>query len=148
MPFDSVSLRRHNASVALGRAARRFVTGLAALGVLSLAFLPPEHLHHTWTHDGHRSEIIHRHYAPHRPVAGNTASIGDHDGLPTWLDTPLTTSTRATAPVRPVDAVLNQDRPAAPSPLKRLDAVAFASLSVHGPPLTTPPGLRAPPPSI
>lgn len=153
--FDWSASARHNAFVTLGRVARRFVTGVAALGVLSLALLPPEHLHVTQTHDGHYSDVVHRHYTPHTPhqLANGTASIGDHsigdhDDQAVWLDAPFTTSTKVVAPAPSVDAVLNQGQLAAPLPLKRLDAVAFAALLVHDPPLTTPPGLRAPPPSI
>ena len=145
--FDSVILHHHNASVALGRAARRFVTGLAGLGVLSLAVLPPEHVHLTRTHDGHHAPVVHRHYTAHQRDASVTASIGDHDGQPLWLDEPFTASTRAVTPVPPVQATLNQDRPAI-GVLARLDAVGFASVSVHDPPLRTSSGLRAPPASI
>ena len=104
--------RRHNAFVARGGAVRSFVTGLAALAVLSLAVLPPEHLHLTRTHDGHHSDVVHRHYSPHLPADAMT-SIGDHDDQPVWLDAPFTTPTRVAGPVRPVDTVLNQGRPAA-----------------------------------
>jgi len=126
------------------------VTGLAALGVLSLAFLPSEHLHVTRTHDGHHSDVVHRHYtphAPHHPVAGTTARVGDDDDQPRWLDSPFT-SPRSAAPVHPGNQVLlNQNRPVAPAPLTRLPAVTFVHPSVHDPPLKTPPGLRGPPAS-
>lgn len=150
MRLTRLGFARHNASVAFARVARRFVIGVTVLGVLGLAVLPPEHFHRAGTRDGHRSGITHRHYAPHPPVAGpaSAARMNDHDDRPVWLDASLPAPTRAVALVCPTDAILNQESPAAPSPLKRLGAVEFASLRVHGPPLATPLGLRAPPASI
>lgn len=120
------------------------MTGLAALGVLSLVFLPPEHLHVTRTHDGHHSDIIHRHYTPHQSGAGNTASVADDDDQPRWLDPPFI-GARPAAQIHPIDQLLDQKPPTLPPPLPRLRSFAVTYPSVHGPPSKTPSGLRAPP---
>lgn len=120
------------------------MTGLAALGVLSLASLPPEHLHVTRTHDGHHSDVIHRHYASHQPAAGKTAGVSDDDGQPRWLDSPFIGASPA-AQIDPIDQLLHQDRPAVPARLTGVGSVAPTHPSIHGPPLEAPSGLRAPP---
>lgn len=121
------------------------MSGLAALGVLSLAFLPPEHLH-TRTHDGHHSDVIHRHYEPHHPTAGYRQSVGDtdDDDHPLWLASSFIGASPA-AQIHSIDQLLHEDTRVEPSPLTWLGSVTRARPSIHDPPPKTSSGLRGPP---
>lgn len=52
---------------------------MAVLGLLSLASLPPEHVHlRAHDDDHHQAEVVHRHLAPH--LGGPREADLDHDG--------------------------------------------------------------------
>jgi hypothetical protein len=136
-----------SASVALNGAVSRFVAGVAALGVLGLGLLPPEHVHLAHAHDDHHATLDHRHFAAHQPGAGHSASIGDHDDdddEALWLDSSFI-GAKPAPHVRPMAQAHRHDAPAIGPQLRRVGLVLLARPSIHDPPLRTSPGLRAPP---
>ena len=68
---------------------RRVSACLGALGVLGLAFLPPEHVHLAADHDHLRAEVVHRHFAPHHAAAPQT-HVENPDDDPTYLSSVFT----------------------------------------------------------
>jgi hypothetical protein len=122
---------------------RRLIAGLAVLGVLGLALLPPEHLHVTRTDDGRHSDVIHRHYEPHHPAAAE-ASVGHEDDEALWLDSPFT-SPKLASKVYPVNQCLNEELPLSQAQQTSRRTLPFVHVSVHDPPSATSHGLRAPP---
>lgn len=145
MPLTRSTPPSHNATVAFVRGLRRFVTGLASLSILSLAFLPPEHLHITRTHHGHHSDVIHRHYTPHHSAASHKASVGDEDAdQPRWLDSSFINVNPATQS-HPIDRCLHLEIPSTRPRVTWLGSIGVDHPSIHDPPPKTSPGLRAPP---
>ena len=123
---------------------RRWITGLAVLGVLGLALLPPEHLHVARAADGLDSDLIHRHFEPHHPV-GAESNIGHFENDEAlWLDSPFTGPTAALQ-VYPVTQSLTEDLPVPQPQQTWRSGLPFAHVSVHDPPSATSHGLRAPP---
>lgn len=123
---------------------RKLIAGLSVLGVLSVALLPPEHVHFTRSDDGHHSDIIHRHFESHHPIAAE-ASVGHEDDDVLWLDESSFTSPKLPPHIYPFDRFLYESLPVPPpQPASRWMPRAI-HVSVHGPPWATPHGLRAPP---
>jgi hypothetical protein len=131
------------AVVTRGPRTRRSLVGASILGVLSLAVLPPQHLHVSRTDDGHHRDFIHRHFEPHHPITHET-TFDDEDHDPQWLDSSFTTPKPAPEvfPLRPSAAVALV---VIPSPIAPWCALRAEHAPVHGPPGTTPQALRAPP---
>jgi hypothetical protein len=133
-----------NATVVVSRLVRKSAAGLAVLGVLALALLPPEHVHATETHDGHHSDVVHRHYEPHHPMAAG-ASVGyDEDHQTRWLDSPFI-GPQSLSHVYQVDQLLHEDLPVLQPQQASRRTPSFVYVSTHDPPWATSHGLRAPP---
>ncbi len=131
--------RAHNTSVVACGFFRRSVTGLAVLGMLTLALLPPEHLHAAGTEEDHHADVIHRHWEAHHPAA---PAVHEDDHATLWIDSPFT-HPEVTSHVAPdaQGAVSDLSRPRDAS----LHAWPIVRVSVHDPPGVTSNGLRAPP---
>jgi len=138
------------------------VAGLAMLGVLALALLPPEHVHVTQTDDGHHSDVTHRHFEPHHP-GGAEVGVGreddrfephhqvaaeervDHeDDQARWLDSPFI-GPQSLSHVYRVDQFLHEDLPILEPQQASRRTQPFIHVSVHDPPSASSHGLRAPP---
>lgn len=134
-----------NALVVKGRIVRDITAGLSVLGVLALAFLPPQHVHFTRTHDDHHSDVIHRHFESHHPV-GSQTTVGDEDDEVQWLDELSFTSPTSAVRIYPANQFVYEDLPVSPSrPVFQWMLFRAVRDSVHDPPWATPHGLRAPP---
>jgi len=123
---------------------RRAITTVAALGVLTLAALPAEHLHAAEAADRHHEDVVHRHWDAHHSAGteGPVAHDAGHGTL--WIDSPFTHPE--------VVSHINPDAQGAPSELlvsRPQDAgrptLPFVRLSVHDPPGIASNGLRGPP---
>ena len=130
-------------AVSVPHRVEKFVGLVAACGLLSLALLPAEHVHVVHEHDGHHSEMVHRHFAPH-DGAGSRSLADDDDSDVHWL------SSWFTSPQRPQHGVVLQQLSSGPQNLVPLKAtgertVRIDDVSVHDPPSTAPLALRAPP---
>jgi hypothetical protein len=123
---------------------QRLVAGIGALGVFSLALLPLEHLHVTRTPDGHHSDVVHRHYAPHRPISGTGIGDEDHDDQPQWLDSPFI-SPELKSPGDGSSRLATVSLPIPPPLPTSQWTPRILDVSAHDPPWAAPPGLRAPP---
>ena len=133
-----------NAIVIKERILRNFIAGLSVLGLLALTFLPPQHAHFTRTHDDHHSDVIHRHFESHHPVANETA-IGDEDEDVQWLDESSFISPKPPVHIYPVNEFLHEDLPVLPPPPVLQWMFRDVRVSAHDPPWAAPHGLRAPP---
>jgi hypothetical protein len=122
---------------------RKSVTGLAVLGVLALALLPPEHVHVTQTDDGHHSEVTHRHFEPHHQVAAEER-VDHEDDQARWLDSPFI-GPQPLSHVYRVDQFLHEDLPILEPQQASRRTQPFIHVSVHDPPSASSHGLRAPP---
>jgi hypothetical protein len=144
--FDVSPPHAHNDWVVRG-GVQRVATCLAVLGVLGLGLLPPEHVHVTYTPDGHRSEFVHRHFGAHHraPDAADTAvEHGDRDHQPRWLSS-LFTGPSVNSPVQPVGQLYHEYPPVEPLAEASARSRELIDVSVPDPPWTTSHGLRAPP---
>ena len=127
---------------------RRSVALVAALGVLGMPLLPPEHVHISESDDHGHSEFIHRHFEPHHPVetphhADDLEIDHQDEEAALWVDTPFVGPT--SVPLVSVDRVVVQELPVLePRPLVRW-TLTFDHISVHDPPWIASTGLRAPP---
>jgi len=138
--------------VVVRRFLRQSVAALAVLGVLGLALLPREHVHVLQAAEGHHSDLIHRHFEPHRPdvdarghTAGALPGVDHPDEDAQYLSSPFIGPDPAPqiAPAQlPVAA--HSSVPRLPPLLGWLPRLPHAS--AHGPPpWARPHGLRAPP---
>ena len=130
----------------LGRARQRTTAVLAALAVLAFAVLPAEHIHVAQTHDGHHSDLVHRHFeAHHREATPTTVDHAAGNNYILWLTTSFTT-TKAARHVCPDSHIVVEDGLAISTPTRTVQRTVDALFgSVHAPPWATPSGLRAPP---
>src|SRR5712691_7671038 len=93
--------------LAKGRLTRKLIAGATVLGVLGLAWLPPEHVHITRTHGDHHADVVHRHFESHHPI-GNEVRVGDDDDDVRWLDGSSFTYPKPAPHIYPVDQVLTE----------------------------------------
>lgn len=133
-----------NANVAADGPVRTSVIGLAVMALLTLAWLPPEHVHVTHADDGRHSEVIHRHYEAHHPVDETAVDHDEHE-LVQWLDSPFTGPTKVCQGSPGHDARLEGLLPVELTLQTTSWTPFFIHLSVHDPPWRTSPGLRGPP---
>ena len=134
---------------------RRLLTVVAALGMMGLAGLPPEHAHGGRGEAGH-SEVVHRHFEAHHshaqaPRPRHLTVIDDDDdddAAVRWRETSFTRPT-------PRQFLQSTIRPAgdfvvfrAPAPLSSQTIRTVHFVSVHDPPWAAPSGLRGPPLSV
>ena len=122
---------------------RRLSACLAALGVLGLAGLPPEHVHLAADHDHVRTEVVHRHFAPHH-AAGAQTHVENPDDDPTYLSSAFTVPTQASG-VGPDDSCLVVGEPEVTAPGFTQWHRRARDLRAHDPPWACAPGLRGPP---
>jgi hypothetical protein len=124
---------------------RQISAVLAALAVVSLVLLPPEHVHTTRIHDGHHSDLVHRHFEGHRSDAAKQSFDDDDDQVVQWLDSRFTSPRPASHTHPPVTPFLTTVPPLLlPQPTSRRILTAI-DVSVHDPPGIPSSGLRAPP---
>ena len=122
----------------------RAVACLAVLGVVALALLPPEHVHLGADHDDHvRPETVHRHFAPHHPIAIQT-HVEPPDDEATYLDNAFAPLPQfaGPGPQQPSYAVLPE------IPVTRRVTTwhpKSRDLRAHDPPWADAPSLRGPP---
>ena len=117
---------------------------MAALGVLTLAALPAEHLHAAEAADGHHEDVIHRHWEVHHPAGTEPPVTHEADHATRWMDSPFT-HPEVVSPINPdaqgPSSNLLVSRPK-DAPRHTLPSVR---LSVHDPPGIASNGLRGPP---
>ena len=123
---------------------RSSVTAMAALGVLTLAVLPAEHLHVAGTEDGHHADVIHRHWEVHRPAGAETHVAHEDDHATLWLDSPFT-DPEVVSRIYPDAQGLFFDLPVPRPQQASRFTTPFVRVSVHDPPGNTSHGLRGPP---
>lgn len=122
---------------------RKLVAVVGVCGLVGLALLPPEHVHLTEAPDGHHSDVVHRHYAPHHPIESHSNLDGqDHDIH--WLDLAFT-SPRSTPQQPLLNLVLSKCLQVLGPELTCDRAARVDDVSVHDPPPLGSFGLRAPP---
>jgi hypothetical protein len=109
-----------NKTVIKGRILRNFIAGLSVLGLIALAFLPPQHVHFTRTHDDHHPDVIHRHFESF-------------------------TTPKPSVHVDLVDQLAFKELPVSPPPPVFQWMFRAVRVSAHDPPWARPHGLRAPP---
>ncbi len=130
-----------------GRLPQQVAAGLAVFALVAFGLLPPEHLHVSGGHDGHSSEVVHRHFEPHHRAATQpNIDQGDDDHDVKWLTTSFTrpppTPEISTA-AQVVERIVTL-----PQPDLALRTTLWAQFaSVHDPPWATGCGFRAPPAS-
>jgi hypothetical protein len=123
---------------------RRVSACLGALGVLGLAFLPPEHVHRAADHDDHhRAEVVHRHFAPHHAAAPQT-HVENPDDDATYLSSVFTVPADASA-VGPDNSCLVASQPEDAAPGFTQWHRQARDLRAHDPPWACATGLRGPP---
>ena len=129
----------------LGRARQRLTSVLAAFAVLAFAVLPPEHIHVARIHDGHHSDVLHRHFEPHHRAATHAAvNHADEERNVQWLTASFThpNAARQVAP----DNQRVEHALSIPGPeLTARGTVQPLVGPVHDPPWAISSGLRAPP---
>jgi hypothetical protein len=128
---------------------RHSVALIAALGLLCLPLLPPEHMHVSESEEHGHSEVVHRHFEPHHPIevshpAGRAPEFDHQDEeAALWLDAPYLGP--ASIQVPPAhDVVVGELPRLEPRRLSRW-TLTFKHNSVHDPPWIASTGLRAPP---
>jgi len=118
---------------------------LAACALLASGFLPAEHVHVARDHDGHHSDVVHRHFEPHHqpgPQAAIDDEEDDHDVQ--WLITSFT-SPETARQAAPASQLIEHDVSISPPEVTSHARVQPLFVSVHDPPWATASGLRAPP---
>ena len=133
----------HNTSVVACGLFRRSVTGLAVLGMLTLALLPPEHLHAAGIEEDHHADVIHRHWEEHHPAETEAPAVHEDDHATLWIDS-LFTHPEVTSHVAPDGQGAVSDDLSRPRDASR-HAWPIVRVSVHDPPRVRSNGLRAPP---
>jgi hypothetical protein len=128
------------------RQTRQQLSGtLSVLAVLAFAMLPDEHIHFARTHDGHHSDVVHRHFEPHHPEGPQPAvDHSDDDQDVQWLRTSFIGAESAGYICQDNQMVEGGLSATAPEPTRHRTVQALF-VSVHAPPWSTPSGLRAPP---
>jgi hypothetical protein len=126
--------------------------------VLSLALLPPQHVHVAHTGDGHHTGVVHRHVEAHQPVnpvspvpvspvSHDARFDHDEDEEVAWLDDSSFIGARPASPQPTLVELLNERPEPAPLEQMREGAVRTVRASVHDPPWLPATALRAPPAS-
>jgi len=116
---------------------------LALLGLLGLALLPPEHVHDQ-DHDGHHTELVHRHFEAHHPVPDQTHVDDDADEDAHYLIAVFTESEPSFHGGR-VDDVVAADVALTSPPLVSQVALDSPAALGHDPPWRYSLSPRAPP---
>lgn len=119
---------------------------LAVLAVLAFGVLPAEHVHPARAHDGHHSDVVHRHFEPHHPQGTQSAIDDADDDDVEWLTTSFT-SPKTDGHVCPDSHFVELDLSTTRPELTSRATVQTLFVSVHDPPWATPSGLRGPPAS-
>jgi hypothetical protein len=126
------------------RLKRQTIAASAILAMLGFAVLPAEHIHVARTHDGHHSDVVHRHFESHHlPRTDTRVGHVDDDDEVQWLTNAFAgPNSLRYAPPR-VEPAIAPSIPDPPLTVRR--AIQPLFVSVHDPPWTPPSGLRAPP---
>jgi hypothetical protein len=124
---------------------RRPATLVALLALVAYLFLPEEHIHVARTHNGHQTDLVHRHFEPHHPTETRPVidrADDEHDVQ--WVTTAFTrvTTVRMAAP-----ASVAIERRVADSLLALVPGHLLRprSFSIHDPPWAIASPFRAPP---
>src|SRR4030095_5888475 len=100
------------------------------------------------THDGHHTELVHRHVEAHQPISAETRFDHDEDEEVAWLDHASFVSPRPIQPQQPLIELPNERLEPARLERPREWAIRTVRMSVHAPPWIPATGLRAPPASL
>ena len=121
---------------------RRVSAALCVLGVVGLALLPPEHVHHAADHD-HDAEVVHRHFEPHH-AARPQVHVENPDEDATYLSSVFTLPDTDSLS-RPALVFTAATLPAITAPVFTPWHFEKRDLRVHDPPWARALSLRGPP---
>jgi hypothetical protein len=120
----------------------KVISAAAAFGLLGATLLPSEHIHSIHAHDGHHSELVHRHYESHPAETRPVLDHGDEDI--TWLAVSFI-KPQSPAQIVPTLHVFENPVPVLlPEPIVNR-VIRTVRVSAHDPPWIPSSGLRAPP---